>query len=114
MNITPQIQLPRGDARILPFVVTEQDTGNIVDLTDATIEWNLYTRTDNNEVLSLSDPDVEVSSRDDAAGEFAIKLQSTSTSELPLAVYVEYVVITDETGDRTTFEGTVDLVESTV
>jgi hypothetical protein len=114
MNITPQIQLPRGDARILPFVVTEQDTGNIVDLADATIEWNLYTRTDNNEVLSLSDPDVEVSSRDDAAGEFAIKLQSTSTSELPLAVYVEYVVITDETGDRTTFEGTIDLVESTV
>jgi len=114
MNITPQIQLPRGDARILPFVVTEQDTGNIVDLTDATIEWNLYTRTDNNEVLSLSDPDVELSSRDDAAGEFAIKLQSTSTSELPLAVYVEYVVITDETGDRTTFEGTIDLVESTV
>ena len=114
MNITPQIQLPRGDARILPFVVTEQDTGNIVDLTDATIEWNLYTRTDNNEVLSLSDPGVELSCRDDAAGEFAIKLQSTSTSELPLAVYVEYVVIIDETGDRTTFEGTIDLVESTV
>jgi len=114
MNITPQIAIPRGDARILPFSVTEQDTGEVVNLTDADIEWQLYTRSTNDEVLSLSESDVILQNRDDANGTFEIKLESTSTSDLELAIYTEYVVIVDSTGDRTTFEGTIDLTESTV
>jgi len=90
------------------------DTGEVVNLTDAEIDWTLYTRTTNEEVLSLSESDVTLQNRDDANGTFEVKLESTSTSDLPLAIYTEYIVITDSTGDRTTFEGTIDLTESTV
>lgn len=114
MNIKPQIEIPRGDSRILPFEVTDLNTGEVVVLEGATIDWALYTRSGNEEVLSVDDDGIEIINRDNDAGEFSVKIDASATSDLPLALYTEYVVIVDELGDRTTFEGTIYIEESTI
>jgi len=114
MNITPQIEIPRGDSRILPFEVTDANTNEVIFLEGATIDWALYTRSGNKEVLSLDDDGIEIINRDNDAGEFSVKINASATSDLPLALYTEYVVIVDELGDRTTFEGTIFIEESTI
>jgi len=112
IEISPQIELPRGDARVLPFSVTDSDTGDVVDLTDAEIDWGLYTRAENTPVLELSDPGVSIQTRDNTNGAFEIKLDSTTTTDLDLGLYKEYLTITDENGNRTTFIGQIQLLES--
>jgi len=112
IEISPQIELPRGDARALPFTVTEKDTGNIVNLTNATIEWGLYTRLDNTEVLDLSDPGVSIQARNNENGRFEVKIETNTTSGLDLGLYKEYLTITDQNGNRTTFIGQIQLLES--
>lgn len=114
IEIQPQVEIPQGDARVLPFTVTDAETGNPVDLTDATIEWGLYTRAENTEVLSLDEQGVEIQVRDNSNGEFEIKLESTTTSGLELGLYKEYLTITNADNDRTTFIGEIQLLESSL
>jgi len=112
IEISPQVEIPQGDARVLPFSVNDADTGDAVNLTNATIEWGLYTRAENAKKLSLGDSGVTIQTRDNPNGEFGIKLDSSTTSDLELGLYKEYLIITDENDNRTTFVGEIKLLES--
>lgn len=111
-RIEQVVEMPRGDAKVLPFEITEADTGEIVELTNADIEWELHDRSSGELLLSLDDSGVAVQNRDDPNGRFEIKLATGSTDNLSTGAYREYVRITDTSGNRTTWIGSVRLIES--
>lgn len=102
--------IPQTDAKVLPFVVRNED-GDRIDITNATIAWELRERAPYDPVLSLSDAGVSVVSRVDGQGEFAIRLDTDATAGLEPRVYRERVRVTDSDGDQTTWIGKVPIVE---
>ena len=104
--------VPRTDAKVLPFVVRNQD-GERIDITGATIVWELRARAAHEPSLSLEDVGVEVINRDNDQGEFEIRLDTDATEDLEPRTYRERVRITDTSGDQTTFIGEVPIVSDT-
>ena len=104
--------VPRTDAKVLPFVVRNQD-GERIDITGATIVWELRARAAHEPSLSLEDVGVEVINRVNDRGEFEIRLDTGATADLEPRTYRERVRITDTSGDQTTFIGEVPIVSDT-
>ena len=104
--------VPRTDAKVLPFVVRNKD-GDRIDITGATIVWELRARAAHEPSLSLEDVGVEVINRDNDQGEFEIRLDTDATEDLEPRTYRERVRITDTGGDQTTFIGEVPIVSDT-
>ena len=104
--------VPRTDAKVLPFVVRNQD-GERIDITGATIVWELRARAAHEPSLSLEDVCVEVINRVNDRGEFEIRLDTDATEGLEPQTYRERVRITDTDGDQTTFIGEVPIVSDT-
>lgn len=112
IEVQPTITIPRGDAKVLPFAVTEEDAGGAFNLTNATIKWELHDRTSDDIELSLGNSGVTIQNRDDSGGTFEIKLDTGTTEDIETGLYREYIRITDGGDNRTTFIGRVQLVES--
>ena len=104
--------VPRTDAKVLPFVVRNQD-GERIDITGATIVWELRARAAHEPSLSLEDVGVEVINRVNDQGKFEIRLDTDATEDLEPRTYRERVRITDTSGDQTTFIGDVPIVSDT-
>ena len=104
--------VPRTDAKVLPFVVRNED-GERIDITGATIVWELRARAAHEPALSLEDTGVEIVDRVDDEGSFAIRLSTDATADLEPRTYRERVRITDTSGDQTTFIGEVPIVSDT-
>ena len=102
--------VPQSDAKILPFVV-RNESGSRVDLTGATISWQLRKRPPYEPALSLSDSGVRIVDRVDGQGEFAIRIDTDATAGLEATTYRERLRITDSAGDQTTWIGEVPIVE---
>ena len=113
IEVQPTVTIPRGDAKVLPFTVTEGDTGDVYSLSNADIEWELHDRRNEDVELSLDDTGVSIQNRDDLNGEFKVKLDTGTTEDIETGLYREYIRITDDSGNRTTFIGRVQLVKST-
>jgi hypothetical protein len=101
---------PQGDARIISYTVTEEDTGNAVNLSSATIDWQLNKTREDTTVLSLSDSGVSIQNRDNGAGTFEVKIDTGATDNLAVGLYEEIVQVTDGQGDRTTWIGSFQIV----
>ena len=108
-TITATDHLPQSDAKVLPFVVRNED-GERLDLTNAEIEWQLRARSPYEPALSLSDPGVNIVDRVDEQGEFAIRVDTDATDGLEARTYRERLRITDSAGDQTTWIGEVPIV----
>ena len=104
--------VPRTDAKVLPFVVRNED-GERIDITGATIVWELRARAAHEPSLSLEDVGVEVINRVNDQGKFEIRLDTDATEDLEPRTYRERVRITDTSGDQTTFIGEVPIVSDT-
>lgn len=102
--------IPQTDAKVLPFVVKNED-GDRIDLSGASIVWELRERAPYDPVLSLSDTGVSVVDRVDGQGEFSIRLDTDATAGLEARTYRERVRITDSSGDQTTWIGEVPIVD---
>ena len=105
-------KVPRTDAKVLPFVVRNKD-GERIDITGATIVWELRARSAYEPALSLEDVGVEVINRVNDRGEFEIRLDTDATEGLEPRTYRERVRITDTDGDQTTWIGEVPIVSDT-
>lgn len=103
-------QIPQTDAKVLPFVV-KNENGDRINITGATIEYELRKGAVYDPELSLSDTGVSVVNRVDGQGEFAIRLDTDATEGLKAQTYRERVRITDASGDQTTWIGRVPIVE---
>lgn len=101
---------PQGDARRISYTVTEEDSGNAVNLTGGTIEWQLNKTREDATVLDLSDSGVSIENRDNGGGTFDVKLSTGTTSDLAIGLYEEVVQVTDSAGDRTTWVGSFQVV----
>jgi len=102
--------VPRTDAKVLPFVVRNED-GEPIDITNAEIVWELRIRAPYEPSLSLEDSGVDIVDRVDDEGSFAIRLSTGATADLDPRTYRERVRITDEDGDQTTWLGEVPIVD---
>lgn len=109
-TISATEHVPRTDTKVLPFVVRD-DSGSRVDITHATITWELRKKSTYPPALSLTDAGVSVVNRVGEQGEFAIRLETDATADLDPQVYRERVRVTFTDGDQTTWIGEVPIVE---
>lgn len=107
MSLGDTIAFDRGETQELPFVV-EDDSGPI-DITGANIEWTLSY--DDSIYLSLSDPTVSITNRNNSAGEFRIRLEADATAQLTPQTYDETITITEANGDVTKEDGRIRIEE---
>ena len=103
--------VPRTDTKLLPFTIVEDDTGEPVSLSGATITWELRKRTPYNAAITLDDAGVSITERDDDAGEFTIRIEQNATEDLEFTTYRERLRIVDNEGNQTTWIGEVPIVE---
>ena len=103
--------IPRTDTKLLPFSIVDNDTGSPVILSDATITWELRKRTPYDAAITLDDAGVSIIERDNAAGEFTIRIEQNATEDLEFTTYRERLRIVDNEGNQTTWIGEVPIVE---
>jgi len=103
--------IPRTDTKLLPFTIVDDDTGDAVDLTGATITWELRKRTSYDAELTLDDEGVSITDRDNEAGEFTVRIEQDATEGLEFTTYRERLRIVDAGGNQTTWIGEVPIVE---
>ena len=103
--------VPRTDTKLLPFTIVEDDSGEPVSLSGATITWELRKRTPYDAAITLDDEGVSITERDNAAGEFTIRIEQNATEDLEFATYRERLRIVDNEGNQTTWIGEVPIVE---
>jgi len=103
--------IPRTDTKLLPFRIIDDDTESPINLSDATITWELRKRTPYDAAITLEDAGVSISERDNAAGEFTIRVEQNATEDLEFATYRERLRIVDNEGNQTTWIGEVPIVE---
>ena len=103
--------VPRTDTKLLPFTIVEDDSGEPVELSGATITWELRKRTPYDAAITLDDEGVSITERDNAAGEFTIRIEQNATEDLEFATYRERLRIVDNEGNQTTWIGEVPIVE---
>jgi len=102
--------IPRTDTKLLPFTIVD-DTGDAVDLTGATITWELRKRASYDAALTLDDEGVSITDRDNEAGEFTVRIEQDATEGLEFTTYRERLRIVDGVGNQTTWIGEVPIVE---
>lgn len=110
VTISASDPIPRTDTKRLPFTIVEDDTGDAVNLINATIEWSLRKNTRYPVALSLSDPGVSIIERDNTAGTFTIEIEQNATEDLEFETYREQLRIVDGDGNQTTWVGEVPIV----
>lgn len=98
-----------GDAVELPFELTDEETGDAIDLSTGTIEWSLRRDVGYSAAVTLADSDVSIINRDNPNGEFSVKLDTGATEELEVGTYRERVTFTDSAGNETTWIGELPL-----
>ena len=103
--------VPRTDTKLLPFTIVEDDSGEPVELSGATITWELRKRTPYDAAITLDDEGVSITERDNAAGEFTIRIEQNATEDLEFTTYRERLRIVDNEGNQTTWIGEVPIVE---
>ena len=103
--------IPRTDTKLLPFTIVEDETGDPVGLSGATITWELRKRTAYEAEITLDDAGVSITERDNAAGEFSVRIEQNATEDLEFATYRERLRIVDDDGNQTTWIGEVPIVE---
>lgn len=103
-------RIPQGDARKIPFRIVNE-SGTAINLTGADIVYELRERAPYDPELSLADSGVSIVDRDNAAGEFAVKLETGATGSLEPQTYRERLRVTDDDGNQTTWIGKVPIVE---
>lgn len=104
-HIERKVRVAQGDAKIIPFVVLDEDTGDPVDVESADISWKLETTRVNETVLSLDDTDVSIADKDTDTGRVSIRLDTGATEDLKSTDYREVIQIVDASGDQTTWVG---------
>lgn len=103
--------IPRTDTKLLPFTIVDDETGNPVDLSGATLVWELRERTSYDAALTLDDAGVAITERDNPAGEFTVRIEQDATEGLEFETYRERLRIVDADGNQTTWIGEVPIVE---
>lgn len=97
-----------GDTRVLTFTVPDEDAASDTarkNLTGATISWTLR-NTAETVVLSSDDPTVSVAITDAVNGEFRVDVDAGATDGFT-GTYYERLRITDQSGNRHTWDGKV-------
>ena len=105
LEINETVRMPKGDAKIIPFVLTDEDTGEPLDVDNISITWKLEDTRTREDVLSLDDDGVQITFRDSSTGKVQIKIDTNATNELDSSDYREILQVTDSDGDRTTWVG---------
>jgi hypothetical protein len=102
-EISPSLEIPSGDTRLLPFTVIGED-GTAQSLVGATLEYRLEDD-DTGTVASVSDSGIQIVNRSDADGTFEVELSASLTESLDPDRYREVLTITDDAGNVTQFVG---------
>lgn len=100
---------PKGDTRILPFSVIDEDAGGEdMDITNADISWRLRDSVREEEVLSLDDEYVTLTITDALSGEFEITIEKEATEDIS-GNFREIIEIVDPEGRRHSWTGRVEI-----
>ncbi len=105
LDINGTVVVPEGDAKIIQFVLEDQDSGDPLEVSTFDINWKLQDTRTREDILSLDDDGISVIFTDDSEGLIQIKLNTNSTNGLKKTDYREVLQITDDSGDRTTWVG---------
>lgn len=105
LEIEQTVRVPRGDAKIVPFILTDEDNDEPLDVENIEITWQLEDTRTRDDILSLEDNGVQIVFRDPSTGEVQIKIETDATKDLRATDYREVLQVTDSDGDRTTWVG---------
>ena len=105
LEIDERVRVPQGDAKVIPYIFEEQDSGEPLEISTFDVSWEIQDTRTREKVLSLEDDGVNVIFTDDSEGLVQIKLDTDATSGLRSTDYREVVQVVGEAGDRTTWVG---------
>lgn len=92
------------DSFAIPFKLREAG-GDTLNISGATITWEMQESVAGDTVASLSDSDIEVINRDSPEGEFEIRLNPEATEDVDPGAYREVLEIIDREDNEKTWVG---------